>query len=245
MRYILLAAGIGKRLHPLTKKYPKCLYKLNENMTIAQMTINNIRLFDPSAEIVVVTGFMGRLIENTIKNVLFIYNPFFACTNSIASLWFARNFLTGHVTIVNADVVADRNLMEEIITQELDYPCVLIDSSIKKDGDYNVQVKGEYVVVMSKELQDYYGEYAGITKLEPRSASLLKDEIERMLEEGSYDQWYESALVQLVFNSNFRLRYKDISDYNWTEVDCVDDLLKAKEIYFHDTTSAKGPEQTD
>lgn len=37
----------------------------------------------------------------------------------------------------------------------------------------------------------------------------------------------------MTFNDSFKLYYKDISEYSWTEVDCVDDLLKAKEIYMH------------
>lgn len=230
MNYILLAAGRGTRLHPLTKNNPKCLYSLNGGLTVAQKMINDIREYDLDASIYVVTGFMHKLVENTIKDVNFIYNPFYDCTNSIASLWFAKEYLKGDVTIINADVVVDKKLMKEVITQKTDRPIVLLDSSIKVDGDYNAQVNDDHVVVMSKELKSYFGEYAGITKLDENSALLLYNEIEKMIEEGFYDQWYENALVQLIFNQNFNLYYKDISDYTWTEVDCVDDLLKAKEI---------------
>lgn len=234
MRYIILAAGIGKRLHPLTKKYPKCLYKLDGDLTVAQVMIDNIRLYDTGGEIIVVTGFMHRLVEETLKGVKFVHNPFYACTNSIASLWFAKEHISGHVTVINGDVVMNKALIKECLTKEYDCPFVLVDSSIQKDGDYNVQVKDDCVVVMSKELKSYFGEYAGVTKLDPDSAFLLKGEVERMVEEGYYDQWYENALVQLIFNRGFKLYYKDISDFTWTEVDCVDDLLKAKEIYAND-----------
>ena len=84
---------------------------------------------------------------------------------------------------------------------------------------------------MSKELTSYYGEYAGITKLDRDSALLMKKEMEAMVEEGNYNQWYEDVLVQLIFKNDFRLYYKDIADYDWTEVDCVSDLLHAKNIH--------------
>ncbi len=233
MRYILLAAGKGTRLHPLTKKHPKCLFDLDEDLSVAQMMVDNIRAYDPEGEIIIVTGFMHKLVESTVRGeaVKFIYNPFYDFTNSIASLWFAKDYLEGDVTVINADIVVEGKLMKEIIARKFDYPLVLVDSSIKIDGNYNVQIKDDLVVVMSEGLKNYYGEYAGITKLNPSSADSLRVEVESMLEEGYYDQWYENALVQMIFDTNFKLSYSDICDYSWTEVDCVDKLLKAKEIY--------------
>jgi len=52
-----------------------------------------------------------------------------------------------------------------------------------------------------------------------------------MVNKGYYDQWYENALVQMIFMHNFKLKYFDVCDYHWTEVDNVDDLLNAKQIH--------------
>ena len=79
-----------------------------------------------------------------------------------------------------------------------------------------------------------YGEYAGITKLDRNFAQLMKNEMEAMVEEGNYNQWYEYVLVQLIFKNEFQLYYKDIADYDWTEVDCVSDLLHAKNIHMRE-----------
>jgi len=46
-----------------------------------------------------------------------------------------------------------------------------------------------------------------------------------------YDQLFESTLVQMIFSDDFDLYYKDVKDYRWTEVDCVDDLIHAKKIH--------------
>lgn len=75
-----------------------------------------------------------------------------------------------------------------------------MDSSIKTDGDYNVQVSDKSVVVMSKELENYDGEYAGITKLDPETSQCLKQKINNMIDKGYCDQWYENALVEMVFS---------------------------------------------
>ena len=232
MTYIFLVAGKGLRLHPLTLKHPKSLYKLDENTTILQRMIDLIRKYDENAEIVVVTGFMGNSLKEQINGAIFIDNPFYEFTNSIASLWFAKDYMDNdNLTIINGDVVMAENLVEDILCKSVVRPFVLLDSSIKTDGDYNVQITQDKVLVMSKELNEYYGEYAGVSKLDNQSAILLNNEVQLMVQEGMYDQWYEDALVQMIFRNNFNLYYKDISEYSWTEVDCVSDLFYAKRIH--------------
>ena len=71
--------------------------------------------------------------------------------------------------------------------------------------------------------------YAAVDGIDNVIAML--EEIEDMIDNGYYDQWYENALVQLIFKHDFQLYYKDICDYEWTEVDCVSDLIKAKSIH--------------
>lgn len=232
MTYIFLMAGKGSRLHPLTLRYPKSLYKLDKDTTVFKRMISMIRKHDQNAKIVVVVGFMSEEIKKDFVDVIFVENPFYEVTNSIASLWFAREYMNDtNITVINGDVVVEEAVVEEIICKKVDIPQVLIDSSIKNNGDYNVQVNDDKVLVMSKELENYYGEYAGITKLDLKSASKLKVCIEKMVTEGMYDQWYENALVQMIFNEDFDLYYQDICEYRWTEVDCVEDMLLAKQIH--------------
>lgn len=231
MKYIILVAGMGKRLSPITNNQPKCLYNLGQDCTIIQRMIGLIHRYDKSAEIITVVGFQHKSIEDIISNSKFIFNPFYEVTNSIASLWFAREHLCDDVTIINGDIVCEENLVQAIVTRLFDNSCALIDSSIKSNGDYNVQVYNDNILIMSKNLINYYGEYAGIIKLNLFDSAILFDEINLMINEGSYNEWYEDALVRLIFNDKIKLKFLDIKDYNWTEVDCVDDLIKAKLIY--------------
>lgn len=229
MNYIILAAGCGTRLHPYTRNCPKSMLQLSDNCTVLQRTINIINKQDKNAKIYVVIGYKKNEIVNNIGGCKFIENPFYAVTNSIASLWFAKDFLDDEVIILNSDVVFSQDLWIQILANK-QKAFVCIDSSIKKDGDYNVQVSGNQVVVMSKELKEYYGEYAGITKLDRTDARLLKNEITNLIDDGYYNEWYENALVQLILNSKMELEYFDIQDYDWAELDSVNDLLKARSI---------------
>ncbi|MBO4626734.1 MAG: phosphocholine cytidylyltransferase family protein [Lachnospiraceae bacterium] len=237
MKYIFMVAGKGSRLQPLTLKHPKSMYKLDENTTLLQRMVKLIKKHDAEADIVIVTGHMHRAIEEQVEGVRFVYNPFYEVTNSIASLWFAQKELdTDNVVLIDGDIVMSDELVQEVMCKPVDRPLVLLDSSIKTDGDYNVEVSGDRVLVMSKDLENYYGEYAGVTMLDRESASQMRTEMNLMVEEGFYDQWYENALVQLIFKNNFKLYYTDIANYEWTEVDCVNDLLQAKRIHMKEIT---------
>jgi choline kinase len=232
MTYIILAAGKGTNLQPLTLKTPKSLYRLHQDTTVLQKMTRTIRAYDSNAEIVVVAGFMYSVVVKELEkeNAVVVRNPFYAQTGSIASLWFARKYLErDNVTILNSDIVAEDKLFEEVISQKTKKPFVLIDSS-RKDGKYNVQIEGDSVCVMSKSLSDYYAQYASVTKLDAVSARFLAEEIDDMINQEMYDLLYEDALTQMIFSNDFKLYYKDIAGYKWTEIDTVNDLIHAKEI---------------
>lgn len=234
MTYIFLAAGKGSRLHPLTLETPKSMYKLDKHTSVLQRMIHIIRECDKEAEFVIIGGFHFEDIQEQlsgIHGVEFVFNPFYGITNSIASLWFAKDYLKGQAVIINGDIVMEKELIRAAVCVPVSRPAVLADSSVKNNGDYNVQVFQDKVLVMSKNLDEYFGEYAGVTKLNDEAAGMLRTKIEKMVSAGMYDQWYENALVQLIFDDDFQLYFEDISQYKWTEIDCVSDMLLAKTIH--------------
>ncbi len=232
MTYIILAAGKGAGLQPLTLKTPKSLYKLDRNTTILKRMVRLIRKNDLKAEIVVVGGFMYEQIQREMEreNVTFVRNPFYSSTGSIASLWFAKKYLErDNIAIINSDIVVESKLVEDIICKPTDIPYVLIDSS-KTTGKYNVQVTDDRICVMSKSLSEFYAQYVSVTKLDAVSARFLIEEIDNMINAEMYGQLFEDALVQMIFENDFDLYFKDIKDYSWAEVDNVDDLIAAREV---------------
>ena len=232
MTYIILAAGKGTGLQPLTLKTPKSLYKLDRHSTVLQRMVRTIRKFDHKSEIVVVAGFMYEHVLREVEreNVIIVRNPFYEVSSSIASLWFAKKYLErDNVTILSADIVMEDLLIEEVVCKNTDKPYVLVDSS-RNTGKYNVQVQEDKICVMSKALSTFFAQYACVTKLDAVSARFLIEEIDGMINEGMYNQLFEDALVQMIFENDFDLYYKDIKDYSWTEVDNVDDLIKAREV---------------
>ena len=83
---------------------------------------------------------------------------------------------------------------------------------------------------MSKKLENFSAKYCCMTKLDPVSSRLLKQEVDEMVNSNMYDQFFEDALVQMIMFHDFQLSCVDISGMKWAEVDGVDDLLNAQMI---------------
>jgi len=234
MTYLILAAGKGDNLQPLTLKYAKTSYKLDENTTVLQRTVRTIRYFDKDAEIIVIVGYLADVIKMELadENVKFVMNPFYEVTNSISSVWFARDYLEReNVAIIHGDVVFSDEIISKYLVQPTERPYVLVDSSCVRPGAYNAVIQGEQVLVMSKKLESFSAKYCCMTKLDPVSARLLKQEVDSMVNGNMYDQYFEDSLVQMIMFPDFQLFCEDIAGQRWAEVDGVDDLLMAQEIH--------------
>jgi choline kinase len=193
-----------------------------------------VRKFDKQAEIVVVVGYLSEKIKEELMddNVKFVVNPFYETTNSIASLWFAKDYLEReNVAIIHGDVVIDDFLTENYLAKETQQPYVLVDSSISKPGAYNAVTKDNQVLVMSRKLEKFDAKFCCLTKLDAVSARLVKKEVENMINANMYNQYFEDVIVQMIMFHDFQLMCVDVKDYNWTEVDTVDDLIYAQNIH--------------
>lgn len=232
--YIILAAGKGSNLQPLTLKYPKTSFRLDENTTVLQRMVRSIRRYDKNAEIVVVIGYLSEFIRQELadENCKFVVNPFYEVTNSISSVWFASQFMEReNVAIVHGDVVFSDEIIKDYLVKETNRPYVLVDSSLIKPGTYNAVARDGQILVMSNKLENFTAKYCCMTKLDAVSARLLKREIYSMIHNNMYDQFFEDSLVQMIMFHDFQLFAEDIAGKKWSEVDCVDDLLKAKRIH--------------
>lgn len=234
MTYIILAAGKGSNLQPLTLNYPKTSFRLDENTTVLQRMVRTIRKHDKDAEIVVVLGYLADKVKESLseENCKFVLNPFYEVTNSISSLWFARQYLEReNVTIVHGDVVYGNEIIENYLVKSTDYPYVLTDSSCIMAGNYNAVIRDNQILVMSKKLENVSAKYCCMTKLDAVSSRLMKQEIDSMIKNNMYGQFFEDSLVQMIMFNDFQLFSEDIAGKSWSEVDTVDDLLKAQQIH--------------
>ena len=109
---VILAAGMAKRLRPLTDTKPKCLLEVGSR-TLLQRTVDAM-LQAGISELVVVTGYRGEMLRDFLTQhypqltIHFIDNTDYANNNNIFSLWMTRPYTDGHdFLLMDSDILFD------------------------------------------------------------------------------------------------------------------------------------------
>lgn len=232
MKAILLAAGRGTRISRYLDGKPKCTVMLGDGLTLIEYTISMLKKKGIS-DIAVVTGYQNTVIETLLSDcgVTFFYNPFFDVTNSIASLWFAKSFLTGDdVLIMNADVFAEEQIYDRLLSVDR-HPVFAFDSSRKENADYKFYCPNGVVEKYGKELTgaDVSGEYVGFAVLKKNYLPSFLVQLDRMIHAQMHGLWWENVLYSLT--STERIYVEDICGLFWGEVDYIEDYMRIKEYF--------------
>lgn len=226
MKAILLAAGVGSRISNDIGQMPKSMLDVNGQPLI----VHTVELLQKNhIEVIVITGYKHRVIEETLKDyhVRVYYNPFFKVTNSIGSLWYARNefFNTNEVLIANADVYYSQDLLDKIFAAQHDN-FLLADKTRVDVGDYFFLSKDGVLQKYGKELtrEKRDSEYVGIGVLKREWVLKFYDQLCNMIENGEYSLWWENVLYSLVDHEN--IYTVDVDGIFWSEVDTIEDYQR-------------------
>ena len=100
MKAIIMAAGVGKRLLGLNMNKPKCLLTASGSETLIRRSVN-LLVSKGISDITVIVGYKADLIRNELNNdVTYFENPHFLTTNSIMSLWYAKDLLEDRCSFI-------------------------------------------------------------------------------------------------------------------------------------------------
>lgn len=229
MKAILLAAGRGTRISRYLDGNPKCMVDLGNGTKLIEYTVAMLKK-KGITEIAVATGYRRRVMENVLAGtgVTFFYNPFYDVTNSIASLWFAKEFLTGEdMLIMNADVFAEECVYDHLLAVEKN-PVLAFDSSRKEEADYKFYCPNGVIEKYGKELtgSDISGEYVGFAVLKRDYLPQFVQQMENMIDAQKHNLWWENVLYELAASEDIYV--DDIHGMFWAEVDYVEDYERIK-----------------
>ncbi len=224
MKAILLAAGRGTRISRMVKEIPKSTLPINGTPLI-KLTVDMLK--SRGIETSVCVGYQQNAIRDALKgvDVNYYFNPFYDVTNSIASLWFAREELKGECLILNADVFFSEVILK-MIMEEQRQAVMLVDKSRRKTGDYFFSTTDNGCIrKYGKDLPLQYRscEYVGISKISGKFMPVFLDRLDQLISASRHDMWWENTLYSFTSENKYQIHTKDVEGVFWSEIDYFDD----------------------
>ncbi len=236
MKAIILSAGQGKRLLPLTQDRPKCTIQLH-GRSILEWQITELMQFGISP-IHVVIGFGASTVEQVIAKqgnnqaIHTLYNPFYAMADNLISCWTARNEMTEDFILLNGDTVFEPAVLERVL-QAPPAPITLVtDEKAQYDADdMKVIVQDTQLRRIGKTLasETVNGESIGMIRFQQDGPQLFCSTIDRRIRKPeSLKQWYLSLIDELADQGHvFTVSIKGLT---WAEIDNPEDLQQAETL---------------
>ena len=233
---VILAAGMAKRLRPLTDVCPKCLLKVG-NKTLLARIVDAMR--DAGcAEFVIVTGYKEEMIRQFMDehypqlDVTFLDNTDYEHNNNIYSLWMAGKVVKGkEFLLMDSDILCDPEAVKRIAVQSESALAMQQHELGEEEMKVVVDEQG-CITQLTKGCNptDAIGESVGIEKITESYSRALFQELEVMIEhEGLINVFYELAFERLI-PQGFTFKVVDVTDCFSMELDTPEDFERAKEL---------------
>ena len=236
---LVLAAGAGRRLQPLTDDLPKTLLPVAGERTILDIALANLKRAGLD-QVAVVTGFAAHRIDER-KQALerdhgvtleLVYNEKAEEWNNAYSLWVAREHLRNGAILVNGDTVHPASVEQTVLAAR--GPGIVLAADTEKtlgEEEMKLHVTDDGLMDRINKALDpatARGEYIGVTLIEPAAAEPLADALEATWKRDP-DLYYEDGYQEFADRGG-RIGVAPIGAVDWAEVDDHADLTRAREI---------------
>lgn len=236
---LVLAAGAGRRLRPYTDTLPKTLVPIDDETTVLDIALANFAEVGLT-DVAVVIGYAADVVRDRQASLEkrhgvtleLVHNPKAEEWNNAYSLWCARDLLGQGVLLANGDTVHPVSVERTLLDAR--GPALLLALDTVKslaDEEMKVQWSPEQGLTRITKLMDpatAYGEYIGVTLIEPDAAAPLTDALEATWRRDP-NLYYEDGYQELV-DRGFRVDVAPIGTVDWVEIDNHADLARAREI---------------
>ena len=233
MKAIIVAAGRALRLYPKAEGIPKCLLKIDENTSILEHQLENLKDCGVN-DIVIVTGYCEDQIRKFCGDkVKYIYNPFFDITNIMVSLWFAIDEMKEELIFSYSDIVYDKEILLGLMANKHD---IVMAVDKKETDEESEKVLVDYrglIKEVSKNVspKDAFGEFIGLVKLSEKGAKVLAKELDEMVREGSLASYLTRAFERLA-RKGYDIHLSPTSGNSWIEIDFPQELERVRKEVF-------------
>ncbi len=236
MKAIILSAGQGRRLLPLTENTPKCALDVGGKSAL-QWQLEQISKTDLD-EVVVMTGFHANIVESIAAASTGVaarttHNPFYAACDNLGTCWLARPEMDGDFVVINGDTLFEAAILQRLLESKADNAVTLV---IDRKGDYDdddmkvVEQDGKLLRV-GKKLpgEPVNAESIGMMAFRGAGPELFSAKLDAMMrDETSLKRWYLSAVDEMAQNGDVGVC--SIEGLDWCEIDDAADLAHAATV---------------
>ena len=243
---IILAAGRGNRLSPITDDKPKCLLEI-KGKTILERLLETLREYGIN-DISIVRGYKREMIN--FPGIKYYENINYKNNNILQSLFYAESEMNNAFIFSYSDIIYKKSVLKKLFESRSDIS-LIVDTDWKKQYENRkqhpvseaelVKVKNDQIIKIGKNMtsKDSHGEFIGLAKFSEKGAEILKKEYHRVLKEikNRQDQRFQNAIcfekayltdmIQELIDRGYSISNIDIQR-NWMEIDTNEDLQKAE-----------------
>lgn len=236
---IILSAGQGRRLLPLTENMPKCLLPVADK-SVMEWQVEAL-LAVGIDHITIVAGFQVSLVEALLAQryadypgINILFNPFYEVADNLASCWIARHLMDGDFLLMNGDTVIESALIAQVlnsksapITLSVDYKDTYDSDDMKVQTDANGWVKQVSKIIPTEQID---AESIGLTYFREQGSLHFRDAVETALRHpAELKSWY-LTIIDALADKNL-VNTCSIKGYRWCEIDFIEDLSKAGVVF--------------
>jgi choline kinase len=237
MKAIILSAGQGHRLLPLTRNMPKCLLPVQGDRSILDYQLHTLAQSGVE-EVLVAVGFGAAAVQERLNGcsigdlkVRTLFNPFYAHSDNLVTAWLARAEFDGDFLLLNGDTLFGPGLLDRVLAA----PPSPISISIHQkptydDDDMKVSLSSNGCVSrIAKTIapNETDAESIGLIRFQQNGAERFVAALESAIRhESALRDWYLSAINQIAERSP--IDAVDITGHWWDEVDSITDLERAR-----------------
>lgn len=242
MKIIILAAGKGERLMPLTRNTPKSLLDMGNGKTLLEEQIDRIQKSGIIDEIVLVIGYLAEQIEAKINTHLnrklkikTIYNPFYDMSNNLASLWLAKHEMDTDFMITNGDNIFSHDVFRDFVKDNKNGIFLSVSGKEKYDEeDMKVIIENDIVVRVSKliDRKKCNAESPGLVLVQsPKAVKLFKENLELLIRDKANINRFWLETFNFMHDRGIPVHPWEFNgETKWQEVDIHLDINKAKAL---------------
>jgi choline kinase len=229
MRAIILAAGRGGRLRAVLGDRPKCLARVGD-CSLIERQIRSLRACGVDSIAVIVGHGADDVAQVCGPDVEVVHNTRHASTNSLYSMWLARDLGMDGFVVLNCDVLFHDQLLRDLLTARYEDALLMAarsDADIYGDEEMKIRARAGRVVEIAKTIDpaEADGENVGIAKFGVQGAAALFEEIDALVGAGVTRDWLPRAFD--AFARRRPLHVVETRGYPWIEIDVPEDYWRA------------------